>query len=254
MTNAAVTAADGALPLEMFEHEFFEEIGRRTATQERSFFERFIAGKLTPTALKTYYIHIARETVMLTQFIALNYARAEHRDQAEIIAHNFVEEWGHGERGADHPGLAVQMAKDLGATDDEVRNYQPGPVMKAAYERIRALSDASFIEGVTAMTVIEADLPIRHNLMYNALISHYGMKPEQLKFYDEHRRGEGETGHSTITDEAYNNGDDVHVSRQARIICKYAVTKAQQDAVMRAIATTFEVRGTIVRELNQMCV
>ena len=231
-----------------FSDEIFELLGELAAKQERTFFRKLIEGQVTKAGLREYYAHLYHECCSFVRLVSAVHAFAEERDQREALGHNLVDEYGHGEPGMDHPSLTLRISRSLGLTEDEVMAHGLYPEVKAEFERLRALAFSSFLEGLAVLVTIEADLPIRHRIMRQALIERYGMKPEDLAYYAEHMDGSD----SVKAGGSY-GGDDVHVGREVKLLEKYATTEADREKVRAAIRTAFDVRNRLIRVLDERC-
>ena len=129
----------------------------------------------------------------------------------------------------------------------KIEAHEVYPEIQAVYDQLRTLSFQSFLQGLAVLVTVEADLPKRHTHMRSALLAHYGVRAEDLKYYDEHREGGG----SSIQDGSGYGGDDVHVAREVELLAKYARTEEERAKVLEAIATVFECRDRIVKSLNK---
>lgn len=234
---------------EDFEAAIYEDIADRAAAQERTFFHKFVEGQLSREGLKEYYRHLYHECTHFVRLVSGVHAMSEHRDQREVVAQNFIEEYGSGVPGQDHPSLAKHIGTCLGLTEAEIEAHGVYPEVNAAFQRLKALALTSYIEGLAILVTIEADLPVRHTLMRNALINYYGLRAEDLKYYDEHRSGDS----STIQDDTGYGGDDVHVVREVKLLAKYARSDAEQQSVRDAIAAAFEARCVVIKALDTHC-
>jgi pyrroloquinoline quinone (PQQ) biosynthesis protein C len=234
---------------EQFEQDILAELEKHAEAQERGFFTEFIEGRLKRETLREYYKHLYHECTYFVRLVSAVHTFAEHRDQRLAIAQNFLEEYAFGEEGMDHPSLAMHIAKRFDWTEEELEAHQVYPEVVRAYDRLRELALSSYLEGLAALVTVEADLPIRHTMMRQALIDHYGLDPADLRYYDEHRSGGG----SSVQDDDGYGGDDVHVAREIAILAKYARTDEDQRRVKRAIAVTFEVRSEIVKAVAARC-
>lgn len=231
-----------------FSDEIFELLGELASKQERTFFRKLIEGQLTQDGLRSYYKHLYHECCSFVRLVSAVHAFAEEKDQREALGHNLVDEYGHGEPGMDHPSLAIRVGKAFGLTEQEILDAGLFPEAKAEFERLRALAFSSFLEGLAVLVTVEADLPIRHRIMRQALVERYGVAPEHLQYYAEHMDGSD----TTKSGGAY-GGDDVHVGREVKLIEKYAKTEADKERVRAAIRTTFDVRNRLIRVLDERC-
>lgn len=231
-----------------FSDEVFALLKELSAKQERTFFGKLIGGELSRAALQEYYRHLYHECCAFVRLVSAVHVLAEEKDQREALGHNLVDEYGHGETGMDHPSLAVRVGCALGLTEDEIVRHGLFPEVARAFEPVTKLAQSSFLEGLAALIAIEADLPTRHKLMYEALRKRYGVKESELRYYAEHMDGSelAKAGGSY-------GGDDVHVGREVKLLEKYAVSPADQARVKEAIRTTFEMRAQLARALDQRC-
>ena len=231
-----------------FSDEIFALLQELSGKQERTFFRKFATGELSRAGLQEYYRHLYHECCAFVRLVSAVHVLAEEKDQREALGHNLVDEYGHGELGMDHPSLAIRVGCALGLSEDEILRHGLYPEVARELDRIKALAQSSFLEGLAALIAVEADLPARHKLMYEALTKRYGVDAKELRYYAEHMDGSelAKAGGSY-------GGDDVHVGREIKLLEKYAVTDADRARVKAAIRTTFEVRASLARVLDQRC-
>lgn len=231
-----------------FSDEIFALLGELASKQERTFFRKFVEGRLTRQSLQSYYKHLYHECCSFVRLVSAVHAFAEQRDQREALGHNLVDEYGHGERGMDHPSLAIRVGRAVGLTEQEIEEHGLFPEVAAEFEKLKALAFSSFIEGLAVLVTIEADLPIRHRLMHDALVQHYGVDAGELRYYAEHMQGSqvAKSGGSY-------GGDDVHVGREVALLEKYATTPQDRAKVLQAIRTAFEVRAKLIKVVDARC-
>jgi pyrroloquinoline quinone (PQQ) biosynthesis protein C len=231
-----------------FSDQIFELLGDLSARQERTFFQKLIAGELSRASLQEYYRHLYHECCAFVRLVSAVHVLAEEKDQREALGHNLVDEYGHGEAGMDHPSLAIRVGCAVGLTEDEILRHGLYPELQAELDRVKALAQSSFLEGLAALVAIEADLPLRHKLMHEALTKRYGVNAKELRYYAEHMDGSdlAKAGGTY-------GGDDVHVGREVALIEKYATTPAEQARVLDAIRATFQMRNALARVLERRC-
>jgi pyrroloquinoline quinone (PQQ) biosynthesis protein C len=213
-----------------FSDEVFALLGELSAGQERTFFRKFVEGKLPRPALQAYYKHLYHECSAFVRLVSMVHAMAEERDQREALGHNLVDEYGHGESGMDHPALAIRVGKAVGCREEEIEAHGLFPEVRSELEKLRTLAFSSFIEGLAVLIAVEADLPMRHRLMHDALVQHYGVDAKELRYYAEHMMGSElqKSGGSY-------GGDDVHVGREVDLLAKYAQSDDDKAKVKAAI-------------------
>lgn len=231
-----------------FADEIFALLQELSAKQERAFFRKFAAGELSRAGLHEYYGHLYHECCAFVRLVSAVHVLAEEKDQREALGHNLVDEYGHGEPGMDHPSLAIRVGVALGLTEEAILKHCLFPEVATELARIKKLAQSSFLEGLASLIAVEADLPLRHKVMFEALHKRYGVDAKELRYYAEHMDGSelAKAGGSY-------GGDDVHVGREIKLLEKYAVTDAERARVKDAIRTTFEVRGSLARVLDQRC-
>lgn len=229
---------------EAFKEEIYERILEHSRTGEKTFFRKFVEGQLPREGLKEYYRHLYHECHHFVRFVSLVHAMADYKDARDFLARNLMDEFGHGKPGKDHPTLAMNIGRALGLSGEEIEAHGLFPEVKAAFGKLQQLGLSSFLEGLTVLVVIEADLPLRHSAMREALTTHYGVDDAVLEYYHEHMANEANPGYG---------GDEVHVAREVDILAKYARTDEEQQKVRDAIAATFAVRNELVRTLDRNC-
>lgn len=231
-----------------FSDEIFALLRELSSQQQPTFFRKFAMGQLSRAGLQEYYRHLYHECCAFVRLVSAVHVLAEEKDQREALGHNLVDEYGHGEPGMDHPSLAIRVGCALGLTEDEIVKHGLYPEVKAELDRIKVLAQSSFLEGLASLIAIEADLPMRHKVMMEALTKRYGVDAKDLRYYAEHMDGSdlAKAGGSY-------GGDDVHVGREIKLLEKYAVSDADRARVRDAIRTTFEVRAALARVLDQRC-
>lgn len=220
------------------------------ADLDRQFYNRFISGQLSRDELRAYYQRLYHECSYFVRLISLIHSQAPDRYSRELIARNIVEEYGQGTIENNHPYLAMKVGTCLGMSEKEIEDSGPTAEVEAYYGELFGLARSSFIEGLAALCFHEADLPTRLSKMRKALLEHYGYKPEQLRYYDEHI-AEG----SSISDASLPGygGDDVHVMRQVDCIERHAGTPAQKESVFEALRRTARARDVYNRALATAC-
>ncbi len=236
-----------ALSPKEFAKQIYASIDAQSRRQDRTFFGKFVEGKLSRDSLRGYYKHLYHECSTFVRLVSLVHAFAEERDQRETLAANFLEEYGKGAPGKDHPFLAMHVGTCFGLTEGEIEGSGLLPEVREAFGRVRQVAMRSFIEGLAVLTTIEFDLPTRHSMMRNTLIHKYKINEKDLEYYMEHMEGGG------VKDGALPGygGDDVHVARQVALLTKYAATDETQAAVLSAIDATFAMRATLVKALDE---
>jgi pyrroloquinoline quinone (PQQ) biosynthesis protein C len=198
-----------ALSQEEFRVELLGLLEDREQREGHPFYTLFFAGELGMEELRTYYRYLYHTCTNFVRLVSLAHALAEHRDARLMMATNFIDEYGHGEPGSDHPKLAMHVGLQLGLTEEEIENAPSPEGIPEQWARMRAVASKSFVSALAVMLVIESDLPKRHKRMREALMTHYGIDESHLEYYRQHMEG-GDVHHSDVPDYG---GDDVHVAR-----------------------------------------
>lgn len=196
------------------------------------------AGRMTRERVKIWVGQAALVVREFTRFISAIHANCPHREAQLLLAENLWEEHGKGAQARDHYTLIKNMAKSLGATDDELDNAKPLPETADYIAHcIKVTRDGSFIEGMTAIGIgIEYFSPRFFAALAELFRSQFGLAREEVEYLLVHV---GE--------------DEDHARRSLELIEKYADTIEVQEKAKQALREMLSVKGKFAEALFAHC-
>jgi pyrroloquinoline quinone (PQQ) biosynthesis protein C len=196
------------------------------------------AGRMTRERVKLWVCQASLVVREFTRFISAIHANCPHREAQLLLAENLWEEHGKGIEARDHYALIKNMAKSLGASDDELDKTKPLPETADYIAHcIKVTRDGSFIEGMTAIGIgIEYFSPRFFAALAELFRSQFGLAREDVEYLLVHV---GE--------------DEDHARRSLELIEKYADTVEMQEKAKQALREMLSVKCRFAEALFAHC-
>lgn len=180
------------------------------------------SGRLPKEALKDYAVLRWAFQAHANPAMMLSHAAHLQGDDVEHLLENAYDEIFRLAGEGDHPGLWVQFAKRLGATDAELDEVAAKPLAEViGFPRTMThYCRQSAAEGLSTWWGDEKQLPEAHGATALALRKYYGCDDATLEYFYEHVRADIEhTEHSFSLFEGYvrDRGDVVRGRRAAAV-------------------------------------
>jgi pyrroloquinoline quinone (PQQ) biosynthesis protein C len=188
--------------------------------------ELLTSGRLPKAALKDYAIQRWAFQAHANPAMMLSHAAHLMGEDVEHLLENAYDEIFRLAGEGDHPGLWVQFAKLLGATDAELDEVAAKPLAEViGFPRTMTyFCRASAAQGLATWWGDEKQLPEAHGATALALRKFYGCDDATLEYFYEHVRADLEhTEHSFALFEAYvRDRTDVVRGRRAAAVTLWA--------------------------------
>lgn len=219
---------------------FIEElfaIVREESTRD-PFFDAVRAGRVSREGLKLWTLQALQVVRQFTRFISAIHANCPHREAQRLLAENLWEEHGRGNAERDHFVLIQRLARNLGATDEEIEQTEALPETSEYIQHcFEVTRNGSFIEGMTAIGVgIERFMPVFFGVLAESLMTHYRLSKEVVEYLLVHV---GE--------------DEEHAERSLEIIERYAVTDEVKMNAKEALRDMLRVKRRFADALYARC-
>jgi pyrroloquinoline-quinone synthase len=223
----------------------YEILGRDLARPENRYLSvpliRLItSGRLPKEALKDYAILRWPFQARADLPMMITHVAFLEGDDAHHLLENAFDEILRPPGEGDHPGLWVQFAKRLGATDEELAEAAANPLAEVAGFPLTMtyFCRRSAEEGLASWYADEEQLPEVHGATALALRKYYGCDDETIEYFVEHVRAD--IGHSDANEE---------------LLAHYCNTPERIARARRAAVTTLwawrEMHQGIQRELGR---
>lgn len=201
------------------------------------------SGKLPREALKDYAVlRWAFQAHAYPAMMLSHAAFLEGEDVRHLLENAYDEIFRLAGEG-DHPGLWVQFAKLLGATDAELDEVAAKPLAEViGFPRTMThYCRKSAAEGLATWWGDEKQLPEAHGATALALTKHYGLSDETVEYFYEHVRADLEhTEHSFSLFEGYvRDRGDVVRGRRAAAVTLWA-WREMHDGILRYLRTKYD--------------
>jgi pyrroloquinoline quinone (PQQ) biosynthesis protein C len=200
--------------------------------------ELLTSGKLPKAALKDYAVMRWAFQAHANPAMMLSHAAHLQGDEVGHLLENAYDEIFRLAGEGDHPGLWVQFAKLLGATDAELDAVAAKPLAEViGFPRTMThFCRQSAAEGLATWWGDEKQLPEAHGATALALRKFYGCDDATLEYFYEHVRADIEhTEHSfSLFDAHVNDRRDVVRGRRAAAVTLWA-WREMHDGILRAL-------------------
>ena len=201
------------------------------------------SGKLPREALKDYAVlRWAFQAHAYPAMMLSHAAFLEGEDVRHLLENAYDEIFRLAGEG-DHPGLWVQFAKLLGATDAELDEVAAKPLAEViGFPRTMThYCRKSAAEGLATWWGDEKQLPEAHGATALALTKHYGLSDETVEYFYEHVRADLEhTEHSFSLFEGYvRDRGDVVRGRRAAAVTLWA-WREMHDGILRYLRAKYD--------------
>lgn len=201
------------------------------------------SGKLPREALKDYAVlRWAFQAHAYPAMMLSHAAFLEGEDVRHLLENAYDEIFRLAGEG-DHPGLWVQFAKLLGATDAELDEVAAQPLAEViGFPRTMThYCRKSAAEGLATWWGDEKQLPEAHGATALALTKHYGLSDETVEYFYEHVRADLEhTEHSFSLFEGYvRDRGDVVRGRRAAAVTLWA-WREMHDGILRYLRAKYD--------------
>ena len=201
------------------------------------------SGKLPKEALKDYAVLRWAFQAHANPAMMLSHAAFLQGEDVEHLLENAYDEIFRLAGEGDHPGLWVQFAKLLGATDAELDEVAAKPLAEVIGFP-RTMTDycrKGAAEGLATWWGDEKQLPEAHGATALALTKHYGLSDETVEYFYEHVRADIEhTEHSFSLFEGYvRDRGDVVRGRRAAAVTLWA-WREMHDGILRYLRKKYD--------------
>ena len=200
--------------------------------------EYLTSGRLPKAALKDYAVLRWAFQAHANPAMMLSHAAFLQGDDVEHLLGNAYDEIFRIAGEGDHPGLWVQFAKLLGATDPELDEVAARPLAEViGFPRTMThYCRKSAAEGLATWWGDEKQLPEAHGATALALTKYYGLSDETVEYFYEHVRADIEhTEHSfSLFDGYVGDRGDVVRGRRAAAVTLWA-WREMHDGILRTL-------------------
>ena len=201
------------------------------------------SGKLPREALKDYAVLRWAFQAHAYPAMMLSHAAFLEGEDVQHLLENAYDEIFRLAGEGDHPGLWVQFAKLLGATDAELDEVAAKPLAEViGFPRTMThYCRKSAAEGLATWWGDEKQLPEAHGATALALTKHYGLSDETVEYFYEHVRADLEhTEHSFSLFEGYvRDRGDVVRGRRAAAVTLWA-WREMHDGILRYLRAKYD--------------
>jgi len=201
------------------------------------------SGKLPREALKDYAVLRWAFQAHAYPAMMLSHAAFLEGEDVQHLLENAYDEIFRLAGEGDHPGLWVQFAKLLGATDAELDEVAAKPLAEViGFPRTMThYCRKSAAEGLATWWGDEKQLPEAHGATALALTKHYGLSDETVEYFYEHVRADLEhTEHSFSLFEGYvRDRCDVVRGRRAAAVTLWA-WREMHDGILRYLRAKYD--------------
>ena len=190
-------------------------------------FDALRKATLSREGVKLWILQASLVVRQFTRFISAIHANCPHRDAQQLLAENLWEEHGRGSSSNDHYSLVRNLARSLGATDQEIDDAKPLPETAAYIDHcLRITRERSFVESTTAIAVgIERFMPVFFGALAENLCSNYGLTNDDVQYLRVHV-----------------SEDEAHARRAIGLIEAYADTSEVRDNARRELREMLRVK------------
>lgn len=204
--------------------------------------ERLTSGSLPKESLKDYAIQRWAFQAHANPAMMLSHAAFLQGEDVEHLLENAYDEIFRLAGEGDHPGLWVQFAKQLGATDEELDAVAGKPLAEViGFPRTMThYCRQSGAQGLATWWGDEKQLPEAHGATALALRKYYGCDDATIEYFVEHVRADIEhTEHSFSLFEGYvKDRRDVVRGRRAAAVTLWA-WREMHDGIERFLETKY---------------
>ena len=210
--------------------------------REQSFrdpmFDAVRNGSMSRAGLLRWTLQASLVVRQFTRFISAIHANCPHRDAQQLLAENLWEEHGQGDSRRDHYALVRNLAKSLGATDQNLDEAQPLAATEEYIDYCLTVTrERSFIESMTAIAVgIEVFMPKFFGALADSLRSKYGLERGDVEYLMVH-----------VTE------DEMHSQRALALIESYADTRELQQKAKDALRDMLSVKARYALAIYDYC-
>ncbi|HXG94421.1 MAG TPA: iron-containing redox enzyme family protein [Blastocatellia bacterium] len=199
-------------------------------------FDAIRSGRMPREAVKLWALQTMLVVRHFTRFISAIHANCADRDAQMLLAENLWEEHGRGNTERDHFSLAKRLARSLGASDEEIENFEPLPETTDYINYcLKVTREASFIESMAAIGLgIEYFMPQFFGALAEGLRSHYGLTAADVQYLSVHV-----------------SEDQDHSRRSIEIIEKCADTDEAKEKAKQALREMLAVKRGFAEALYE---
>ncbi len=148
------------------------------------FYLKWSAGELTMDDMRVYakeYFHLVSRIPGIVAAVA---GRIDDPSLKSQVEQNAAEE-------TEHVELWKRFARSVGVSDQELSDYEPSALARAAVSKLEERAAAGVEEGIVAMYALERELPAIAETKKRGLEEFYGLTSEDAHIYfDEHLKEE----------------------------------------------------------------
>jgi len=188
--------------------QFIEEVNstiEKKSLLNHPFYQKWNEGKLSVEELREYakqYYHFVKH---FPRFVSCVHSNCDDVKTRQILLENLADEEGFKTGIEDHPALWLNFAKELGLSEEEVRNAQPirevEDLVDGMYELTRS---PEFTLGLAALYAYESQVPEISKTKISGLKNFYNIDSKKgIEFFEVHE--EADIYHSRDEMEIMNN-------------------------------------------------
>lgn len=225
--------------------DIYEVLGRDLRRPENRYLgapliRLLTSGRLPKEALKDYAVLRWPFQAKADLAMMLSHAAYLRGEDVQHLLENAYDEILRPSGEGDHPGLWVQFALRVGATQDELDAAAAAPLVEVAgfSETMTYFCTRSAAEGLASWYADEEQLPEVHGATALALRKYYGLDDETIEYFLEHVRAD--IGHSDANE---------------ALLARYCDTPLRVARARRAACVTLwawrEMHQGILRELRR---
>jgi pyrroloquinoline-quinone synthase len=201
-------------------------------------FDALRRGRMSRAGIKLWARQAALVVREFTRFISAIHSNCPYADAQLLLAENLWEEHGKGITGRDHYSLIRNLAKSLGATDEEMDTTEPLPETSGYIDYcFKVTRESSFIEAMAAIGVgIEYFSPRFFSALAEMFRAQFGLAADDVEYLLVHV---GE--------------DEDHARRSLELIEKYADTDEVKERAKQALREMLSVKHRFARAIYAHC-
>ncbi|HVL55324.1 MAG TPA: iron-containing redox enzyme family protein [Burkholderiaceae bacterium] len=227
MAKSAVKLTQEITPAQEFEAAIQADLQRTEHRYLRTpLLEELTSGSLPKESIKDYAILRWAFQAHANPAMMLSHACFLLGDDVEHLLENVYDEIFRPKGEGDHPGLWVEFAKRLGATDEELKEVAENPLAEViGFPRtLTYFTRQGAPEGLTTWYADEAQLPEAHGATALALRKFYGLDDATIEYFLEHVRADLEhsEANESLIGTYVSTREDVMRARRAGAVTLWA--------------------------------
>jgi pyrroloquinoline-quinone synthase len=190
-----------ANPGEEFVRELFKMVGERRSFGRHPLWHKIAQGKVSREGMKIFAAQFFLQVREFPRAISALHSRCyDSLERLKLAESLYEEETGKISGSEPHPELFIRLGTGLGMKREEMTEAKPLASTAALIDWFElSTKDRSFAEGIAAINVAaEGQVPGNFAPFARALEKNFGLKPEQVAFFDVHEIADRD--HSDVGD------------------------------------------------------